>query len=97
MKVVTSDDIEIVQVYFQTLSPYRKATRVVGKPANSANIDEDFGSHVLLPPWQTHLVDIWEFLQMTCIQQHGIKVLQLKQKIAIDMNEALNVIIVIAI
>lgn len=94
---MTSDDIEIVQGYFPTLSTYRKATRVVGKPANSANIDEDFGSHVLLPPWQTHLVDIWEFLQMTCIQQHGIKVLQLKQKIAIYMNEALNVIIVIAI
>lgn len=89
---MTSVENAIVQKYFQTLKPYKNATRVVGKPAVSANIDGD-----LLSPLQTHLVDIREFLQMTYIQQHGIKVSQLEQKITIEITVALKVIKVIAL
>lgn len=81
-----TSDISIMQKYFTTLSPYRNVTRAVGILASSANKDGAFGSHILHSPSQTlsrrtHLVDIREFLQMTCIQQHGIKVSQLEQKI----------------
>lgn len=91
-----------MQKYFTTLSPYRNVTRAIGILASSANKDGAFGSHILHSHWQTlprrtHLVDIREFLQLTYRQQHGKKVLQLEQKIAIEINEALKVIKVIAI